>query len=408
MTAVHVLSLLVGAGLLLFVNRNQWFMGDEWAFISHRGPGFAELDLVRPHNDHWSTIPLLVYWALLSTVGLSSYLPYAAVAILAHLALAHLLWRTCLRVGVTPLLATAFVSVFIVLGAGGENLVWAFQMGFVAAVAFGLAAVLLHDHDGPFDRRDLVGWAMSIAALMSSGPALAMVGVAVLAAALRRRRVVDLVLIAAVPTTVFATWYLAEGRHAHRVPQPRGSEWGVVDWTWHGLVFAVERIVGVPQTGGVVVLALVAWWVTHPDLLRGRTAVAAATAIGAFGFYLMTAFGRSGLGMAGSTASRYVYVAAALLLPTIALIVTRAMPDGVAPAVAVVAVAALVAIHNLGLLRSSAKDEAVREQAFKDYVLDTAAAVRSGERLTWQPPNSLNPDLDAHGLREILALGRLP
>jgi hypothetical protein len=403
-TAVHLLTLVGAAGVLLVANRNQWFFGDEWSFVLNRGPGFGDLRLFTPHNDHWATIPLIVYWALLSTFGLTSYLPYAAVVIAFHLLLTHLLWRACLRVRATPLVATALATVFGVLGAGSENLLWAFQMGFVAAVAFGWAAILLHDHDGPFDRRDVLGWVASVAALMSSGPGVAMVGIAVLTMALRRRRLVDVALAASVPAAVFATWYLIEGRHAHRVPQPPGSEWGVIDWSWNGLAHALEHIVGVPGTGGVLVLALVAWWVMHADLIRGRTAVAGATAIGAFGFYLMTAFGRVGLGLAAGTAGRYVYVAAALLLPTAAVILTRSVPQGLAPTLAVLGLTALVAFHNVALLRADARVDSAREQAFKGYVLATVDALRSGENPAWRPPDQLNPDLTTTGLREILAL----
>lgn len=406
-TAVHLLTLVGAAGVLLVANRNQWFFGDEWSFVLNRGPGLGDLRLFAPHNDHWSTIPLLIYWALLSVFGLTTYLPYAGVVIAFHLLLTHLLWRACLRVGATPLLATALATVFGVLGAGSENLLWAFQMGFVAAVAFGWAAILLHDHDGPFDRRDVFGWVASVAALMSSGPGVALVGIAVLTVWLRRRHLRDTLLVASVPAVVFATWYLIEGRHARRVPQPAGSEWGVVDWTWNGLTYALERIVGVPETGGVLVLALIAWWVLHTDLVRGRTAVACATAMGAFGFYLMTAFGRVGLGLVSGTAGRYVYIAAALLLPSVALIITRSVPQGVASTVAVLGLTTLVAFHNVALLRSSASAEMAREQAFKAYVLTTAEALREGDNPAWHPPDGLNPDLTTPGLREILALDYL-
>lgn len=406
--AVHVLTLLVGAGVVMVANRNQWFFGDEWAFVVRRGPGLGDMDLFRPHNEHWVTIPLLVYWALLSTVGLTSYLPYAAVVVVFHLLLTHLLWRACLRVGARPVFATAFAGVFAVLGAGSENLIWAFQMGFVAAVAFGWAAILLHDHDGPFGRRDVLGWVAAVLALMSSGPGLVMVGLAVLTVGLRRRRIVDAVLVASVPAAVFAVWYGFEGRHAQRLGTPPGSEWNTVDWAWKGLANAVEKVVGVPGTGGVLLLVLIAWWVMHTDLIRGRTAVAFVGATGAVGFYLMTGLGRVGLGMESATAGRYIYIGAALLLPSVALIVSRSVPEGPAPTVAVLALTALVAFHNVALLRTAASDEMLREQTYKAYVLETAAALRAGESPGWKPPNYLSPDLNDVTLRRILPFDWLP
>ncbi len=169
-TLVHGLSLVGGAVVLLVANRNQWFFGDEWNFIVNRGPRGASIGVLEPHNEHWTTVPVLVFRGLLAIVGLRSYLPYVAVLLALHLGLAHLLWRVSLRVGATPAIATALAAVFIVLGAGSENLLWAFQIAFVGVVAFGWAAVLLHDHDGPFGRRDIVGWVASIAALDVLGP----------------------------------------------------------------------------------------------------------------------------------------------------------------------------------------------------------------------------------------------
>jgi hypothetical protein len=408
-TTAHLLTLAFATVVLAVANRNQWFFGDEWAFIASRGPGFAELDLFRPHNDHWSTIPLLVYWALLSLVGLKSYLPYAAALAVMHLGLTHLLWRACLRAGVRPAIATGLAGVFAVLGAGAENLLWAFQMGFVGAVAFGWAAVLLHDHDGRVDRRDVAGWLASVAALMCSGPALVMVGVATLTVWLRRRRLADAALTAAVPALVFAIWWAAEGRHANQVPSQPGDRWGIVEWAWTGLAHAAETIVGVPGTGGFLVLALLVWWARHLDLASGRAALALAATVGAFVFYLLTATGRVSLGLEAAEASRYVYIAAALLLPATALVVTRLVPDGTGPTMFVLAVCGIVAFYNIGLLRSETSEEMNREQAIRGSVVAAADGFRDPDHVAAnQPGGDKNPDLTAADLIRIDGYGWLP
>ena len=43
------------------------------------------IDFIRPVNEHWSTIPLLLYRATFAVVGLHSYLPYIAEVIALHL-----------------------------------------------------------------------------------------------------------------------------------------------------------------------------------------------------------------------------------------------------------------------------------------------------------------------------------
>ncbi len=54
------------------------FFSDEWAFIAARSLA-NPIDWLRPHNEHWSTLPIILYRLLVETVGIGSYLPYLAV-----------------------------------------------------------------------------------------------------------------------------------------------------------------------------------------------------------------------------------------------------------------------------------------------------------------------------------------
>ena len=118
--------------MLLWIDRHQWFSGDEWDFLVRRGVlGHSELGLLEPHNEHWSTFPVLIYRALFSVFGVRTYTPYLVMLIVAHLLAAHLLWRLMMRYGVDWLLATGAAAVFMVLGAGWEDLINAFQVTFV-------------------------------------------------------------------------------------------------------------------------------------------------------------------------------------------------------------------------------------------------------------------------------------
>ena len=46
---------------------------------------------------------------------------------------------------------------FVLFGAGAQDILWAFQITFTGALVFGLVQLLLADHDGPVDRRDWLG-----------------------------------------------------------------------------------------------------------------------------------------------------------------------------------------------------------------------------------------------------------
>ena len=63
---------------------------------------------------------------------------------------------------------------FVFFGSGAENILVAFQITFVGSLVFGLAQLLLADHDGPLDRRDWFGLLAGLAGLMCSGVAVTM------------------------------------------------------------------------------------------------------------------------------------------------------------------------------------------------------------------------------------------
>src|SRR5438552_11442733 len=87
--AVLPLALLV----LLYADRRQWFFYADWELLATRGLGGQPLDLFRPHNAHWSTIPILVNRALYALVGIHTYITYLLTMMFLHIATPYVLWR---------------------------------------------------------------------------------------------------------------------------------------------------------------------------------------------------------------------------------------------------------------------------------------------------------------------------
>src|SRR5919201_1013643 len=110
--------------LILVLGHYRWFFWDEWDFLAGRTGGDLG-DLFRPHNEHWSTLPILAYRALWWLFGLRTYLPYQALVVVLHLTVAALLRAVMRRAGVGPWIATAVASLYALLGAGNEDIVWA-------------------------------------------------------------------------------------------------------------------------------------------------------------------------------------------------------------------------------------------------------------------------------------------
>jgi hypothetical protein len=70
--------------LVLFkLSKYMWFNLDEWYFLAGRDATTID-GLFAPHNEHWTTLPILAFRAMYGVVGLHSYRPYQAMVVLTH------------------------------------------------------------------------------------------------------------------------------------------------------------------------------------------------------------------------------------------------------------------------------------------------------------------------------------
>ena len=242
------------------------------------------------------------------------------------------------RAGVGPWIASAAAAAFVLFGSGYQNIAWGFQIGFVGSLVFGLAHLLLADHDGPFDRRDALALTCGLAALMSSGVGVTMVVAVGLATVLRRgwRPAVLNTLPLAV---VYVAWFLTFARDAYG--QKSSSLVLVVRFVAAGIANGFLRLGLV--TGGLqgdgqrlitdrVVAAmglLLAVMLIIGVVIAGRHGIPAfrrrcaapiAMVTGLVIFFLLTGFGRAEtLGVRFASRSRYAHLTAALVLPALAI-----------------------------------------------------------------------------------------
>lgn len=412
-TTAHLVTLVVLGAVLVVAQRGQWFFGDEWAFLQGRSLGQETVTtLLRPHNEHWSTLPVLVYQALTSRYGLHDYWPYISVLLAVHLLLVHLLWNVLRRCGVSPTLAVGLPAAFAVLGAGSENLLWAFQMGFVGSVAAGVGAVLLVDHEGPPRWRDVAASLLLVASLASSGIGVPMAVAAALTVLLRRRSLLQATFSVAVPAAAFLTWFTLFGRGATGVrPTDRSEpfELGSLPlFVYEGLTNALATSTGLLGGGAVLLLGLVAVVVRRPQLATGRTAVACALALTAVFFFAFVGVGRIGAGIEQAQSGRYVYISLALLLPLAGLALDAALERLRRPALVAAPLALAVLSVNLSALLGSAERQAEREDVIRGAVLGAVTLVADGEPLLQRIPEpDRSPDLTVSGLEQFLDRGWL-
>jgi hypothetical protein len=310
----------VAFGLFLGFGQRQWFFVDEWDFLADRDASNLG-DLLRPHNEHWSTLSILLYRALYGLFGLRTYVPYQLVSILLHLTAALLLWFIMRRAGVRPWIATAAASSFALFGAGKQDIVWAFQMAWGASLVFGLTQLLLADHDGPLDRRDWIGLSAGFAGLMCSGIAVTMTIIVGLAMVIRRGWRIALFHTAPLGV-VYVVWLVTAARDTQK---PGGSVDLLARWVVTGLGATFDAMGQVPGAGIALGLLLVvglvlAWHGLDPRELRRRAAVPGALLVGVIVFLVISGLGRvSAFGPELARSSRYLHLVAALALPAVAV-----------------------------------------------------------------------------------------
>ena len=280
------MALVVGAAILVLTHTYSFYF-DEWTFIL-TAPDWTWSTYLQPHNEHPVMLLRLIYAAILSTVGLRSYLPYMAVLLALHAASAVLLFELVRR-RAGDLIAIACAALFLVLGAAWENLLWAFQIGFVGSVACGLGMLLAIA--GPSTRRRLVTAALLLAgSLMFSG-----IGVCFVVA---------------------ASVQLAFG-HNGTPPNPPPTAANIAllpQYAAWGLGQSAAGLIGEGGTWGPPALVAAAlaigasWWRRRPDPFALGVLAALLTV------YVITGIGRAQLGYQQAGAGRYVYEGAVFWL----------------------------------------------------------------------------------------------
>jgi hypothetical protein len=311
-----------GVWVLVTFGDRLWFKGDEWGFLV--GRSLAEpAGLFVPQNTHWSTVPIVTYQTLYGLFGLGSYVPYLATVLGLHLLLAGLLRVVMRRADVGPWISTFVAGSFVLFGTGWWNILFGVQISMVTSMVCAVAHLILADHDGPFDRRDLAGLIVGVVGLMASGIAIPMLAVVALGVWLRR----DWRLAAwhTVPLVVlYGAWAFWQEPLDQAGTDPLGHLPEIARWVGRGLVGVPESIGQHPVVAVALALVTVvglalAWVPLGWSGVRRAGAVPFALGVGAVALLGSAATQRYPLGPDAALASHYQSMATALLLPAVAV-----------------------------------------------------------------------------------------
>lgn len=322
--------------ILVWLGRDMTFYHDEFAFLLLRD--LSPQGILAPHNEHLSATLVILYRALVGTVGTVSYWPYLGVTFALHVIVASIVY-VVVRRETTALWALGAMAVMLVLGSGGDDILWAFQSGTIGATAAGMAAVVVAP------RRPAIAAVLLTIGLATSGAALAfLVGTAIHLALTRPRALAWL----ALPVGLYLLWYVTFG--ATRMVALRSPSLdGVPEYVLTGLMASAAGVVGsvAPFDGSLVLLALafgIGW-------ARGLPPLVLALLASSVVFFFIAGLVRAQLGAEQATAPRYIYIAAPGLLITGAVLLARLQR----PWREIVGIAVLVValVGNLALLVDS-------------------------------------------------------
>jgi hypothetical protein len=407
----HAGSLLLAAAVLFFLNRHRWFMWDEWVFFAVIHPWFLAGDwkdfLFAPYVSHWVTIPNLLWEAAYRIGRTHSYWVYLVAPISAHLGVTALVRTAVRRAGVGAWPATLFSLPLLFTGAGAGNLTFGWQIQFVGAVFFGLAQLLVSDHDGPVGRRDLAGVGLGMLGLMFSAVSLAMVPMVGINLALRSRW--RAAAVAVLPlAAAFLVWFFTIGHHGAPI-QPVFQLAQLPLFVWTGVAATFDGLTGIVGIAPLVVVGGVVLAIRKGLLPRtpGLTAPWAMAAAPLF-LFLLAGYGRIGAGVQYATESRYVYIGVACFIPLLAVIVMRYL-DGAPIRWALAAFLAWSIVFNVANLYLEIHLETERGQAVRGVVLNLA---NDPNLFSMDPNQAVNVpavlDLTVGVIQRMVRAGDLP
>ena len=407
-TKIHWGLLLVALVILVVAGQGQHFFRDDWAFIGGKLNALPFPDLyLLPHNEHWSLLPILAFRTLRATVGVGSYWPYLGLLLLLHLGVTHVLWRLMLVTGSKPIVATALAAIFSVLGAAAEDMVWAFQIGFVGSTLLGISAVYLAVTGTANWRKTAVLACLTLASLATSGVGLAFLIIVPLLLAWRQWRYA--ITAFGLPLLVYVMWYAMYGSWLTHPPSASETlPLTVGAFVALGLVTALTGYFGFETTTlgffliiGVLILAALTLacrdWMANRTLARR---IPVAMCVGAVVFFGTAALARGGVGLKIATSSRYVYVAMALLIPGLALLISSGVDRHPKLISAVVPIAMVIAVSNIFQLFTYAAQNRQDTDTSRRVLVAAADLVRSnGPVFVSQLPEPLlAPDLSTTDL----------
>ena len=329
----------LAAATWIYAGRGLSFVGDEWDFVYGRRGGGWDPYLIS-HNEHPVMALVAYYKVMWRVVGIEDYWPYVVANVAVHLvgvALVFELFRR--RVGVIPAVAVATLLAFF--GRGHVDVLWDFEMAFLASVVCGAAAFFLAQRGGVW-AGVLACAALTLSLAWATWGLVFVIGIGILVLFERRW---PWLLVPAVPAVLFLAWWQSHYVITRGEVEDASAVPGFVA---DAFAATLANLGGLPRIWGrflaVVVLVMLVARVFRRRLAPVQWAALALPASA----WVLTALGRAG--EEGADSPRYAWPFAVLALIAAAYVLPRVRLDRRGVAVLAVITAGAV-LSNLATLR---------------------------------------------------------
>ena len=298
--------------LALVPGRAAWAASDDWRMVGTHA--WTLTGLLTDHNQHFSLVPILLYKSLFAAFGFHPFWPYVAITILLHACVVVTVRMIMVRSGATPWIATICASSLIFVQ-GGSVVVSQFQMSLGLALAL-TAFILAMNRSAAWTL--VIAAVCAVGAVASSGISLPIIAAAFIVA-WRRQGLVRAIAIAAPAGVVYAAWWLTYRPDMQVTLRPPAGQW-LPPAAWNvvmglgGLRISALVLLGATIAG--VTIALVVRRTGLRWLEPGVLAVAALIML------VLVYAGRGYSPPTGIGFARFVYLAAAQVLPLVAVAAT--------------------------------------------------------------------------------------
>jgi hypothetical protein len=302
--ALSAMMVLAGV-LLVYMGRGLSFFYDDWDFVTHDYGGGLH-SLLAAHVGNISIFPIAIYKLLFHLVGLNHYAVFRLVVVALHLICGGLVFvLAARRIARAPALLAAALILF--LGAAWEDLLWAFQVGYMLSVAGGLAAWVLMERRG---LKSQIGAMLCVVVAAGSSSLGIAVMIGVLAELVWSRRWSSLWVVV-LPAFLYCIWYLGYGESqvtGNSLINAPGFAEDLAAAAFGGIIGrALEWGRPLALAGALCIF----WRLTRPLPVSPRLVGLLAAGLG---LWAITAVARSTISQ--PEASRYIYLGAVVIVLT--------------------------------------------------------------------------------------------